>query len=170
VTLERALLQRGEELAVVGGVGGVVRSHAAGDVAGHRLERDAARLRAPVPGPDAVGHHHQQRHPLAPGGELAGIGQAGELDLGLPAERADEELVLVVGPDPAGVGQPEDVDLVVARLAVGGRERHGGVAGHGDLGAAALARPVEADAVADSRDTTRVAGDVAKMAPEPRSG
>ena len=68
---------------------------------------------------DAVGHHHQQADPLALAHELVGLRQTGELNHGLPPQRADQEMVLVVGADFPGMGESVDVDLVVPGLPVG---------------------------------------------------
>jgi hypothetical protein len=43
-------------------------------------------------------------------------------------QRADEEMILILRPGPAGMGQTVHVDLVVARLALG---RRGGLVGMG---------------------------------------
>ena len=101
-----ALLERVVELLVVGRAGGIVAAHAAGDVLGDRLERDLAGLASFGPAAHAVGDHGEEREPLAVRHEVVGIGQAGELDDHLLPEGADEEMILVVRPDLAGVVRP----------------------------------------------------------------
>ena len=56
---------------------------------------------------------------------LSGTGQAGLLHDHLFSEGADEEVVLILGADLPGVGEPVDVDLVVPGLPVGRGRRSG---------------------------------------------
>ena len=54
-------------------------------------------------------------------GHWVSAGQAGEVDFHLAPERRDEEVILVRLPHLAGVGEAEDVELLVGRPhAVGG--------------------------------------------------
>src|SRR5690606_11998720 len=51
------------------------------------------------------------------------VSQAGGPDSDLALERADEEVILVRRPDLARMGQPVDVDFLVARFPGGGDRR-----------------------------------------------
>ena len=63
--MERPFLQGLGELLVICRAGGIVAAHAAGDVMGDGLERDAAGLFALGAAADPVRDHHQQGEPLA---------------------------------------------------------------------------------------------------------
>ena len=86
------------------------------------FDRQSARLLAEGAAPDAVGHHRQEGEPLRRR-PVAGVGQAGAVNRHLSPEGADQEMILVGLPDASDVGQPEDVDLVIPRLPVGGHFR-----------------------------------------------
>jgi hypothetical protein len=115
-----------------------VAAGGSGDVSRDRLERDAAGRLAPGRAANAICYHGERRQALALGHEPGGVGDAGEPKDELLPEGAEDEVVLVVLPDLAGIGHAVDVDLVFAGFASDGGVGGGGLrGGHGDSGCVA---------------------------------
>ena len=124
-----AFLEGIEQRLVVVLGGAEVAAGGAGDVLRDGLERHTAGRLALGHAAHAVGHHGEGREPLALAHERGGVGDAGEAEHELLPEGAENEVVLVVLADLAGVGHAVDVDLVFAGFAGGKRCGHGGVEG-----------------------------------------
>lgn len=106
------------ESGVLGGIAAVVDPDTLADVLGDPLDGEAAGLLAPGAAADAIGDHGHEGEALGRGPPGA-LGKAGEVDLHLPPERRDEEVVLVGFPHAADVGEAEDVEFFVGRAARG---------------------------------------------------
>ena len=85
------------------------------DVAGDGLRGEAARLAAGHPAPDSIRHQHQGGEARAPQLQPLGVGKAGPVDDHLRVNSAEEEVILVLFADLAGMGQAEQIEFVIAR-------------------------------------------------------
>ena len=90
---------------------------------------DPARFLALRASAHSVGHHRQIGESLGSRHEVLGPGETGLVDHHLLAQRADQEVVLVVGADSAGVGETVGIDLVVERLSGDGAKWRGHLGG-----------------------------------------
>ena len=96
---------------------------------------------APPPTPSATIARKASRS--GPAMRCSVVGEAGLVDHHLLAQRADQEVVLVVGADLAGVGEAVDVDLVVEGLSIDGAGWRGHlVGGHGTSGSPKAIGPI----------------------------
>src|SRR6266853_359004 len=112
----------------------VIAVYRLGDVPSDRADRQPTRLLASGRATDAIGDHGEERQALGVLRQELGRGEAREMHLNLFVERGDEEVILVLVPHFARVGEAKDVDLIVAWLATSrdsGRSRVGRLhAGH----------------------------------------
>ena len=84
-----------------------------------------------------------EAEPLALAHDRGGVGNAGEAEHELLPEGAEDEVVLVILADLAGMGHAVDVDLVLAGLAGGeGNCGEGGGGGHRGSGCVPWGDPI----------------------------
>lgn len=111
------LRKRTGERPVVNRIRRVVAVDAFGDVAGHDLHREAARLLTEITSTHSVGDHDEERKPLRVGGQAADVRKSRVVHLDLLLELADQEVVLIIGAHFPRMRESVDVDLGVEWLA-----------------------------------------------------
>jgi hypothetical protein len=87
----------------------------------------------PTPPPHAVGDHREERDAVVGHRHARRVGEGRLQDVQPSVHRRDQEMVLIVLPDLALVRQAVDVDLLVARLAIGAHDACASVRGTGVL-------------------------------------
>src|SRR2546422_1069346 len=131
---QRGRFERPGEALFVHRVLRVIAVYRLGDVPRDRADRQPTRLLASGSATDTIGDHGQERQALGVLRQELRRGEAREMHLNLFVERGDEEVILVLVPHFARVGEAKDVDLIVAWLATSrnrGRGRVGRLhAGH----------------------------------------
>jgi len=92
-----------------------IPSSAVGDVLRDFFQRQTTRGLAFLPSADTVGNHHEGRDAFFFQRQSMIIGQTRQPDVETSAQRADEKVILILGAKLSWMGEPVDIDLIVAR-------------------------------------------------------
>jgi hypothetical protein len=127
VALHGRFVEGIQERLLVGRVSCVVGAHALAHILGHRFDGEATRLLTRLPTPHSIGDHGEVRERLVDQGELSALGEAGAVDLHVPPQRADHEVILVVLPHLPGMREAVGIDVLVEGPAPQRADGGGGV-------------------------------------------